>query len=193
MMRRKRDWGITSWLQFSLGSNRFDCMPGSTEKFGISSTARKEFPLCCVLQNHRGEGPCFSYLGSAQESQDKSRGFEVKWRTRRWSEPRPSLPLVRTGSASRLPLISDVMRGKDKGRERIREGIAAVKVREVLAVLKEDGWYQVRQRASHRQYKHPTRPGTVTVAGKPGVDIPAGTLKISGNKPESKNGIHSSP
>jgi predicted RNA binding protein YcfA (HicA-like mRNA interferase family) len=32
-------------------------------------------------------------------------------------------------------------------------------------------------RGSHRQMKHPTKPGTVTVAGQPGVDVPPGTLK----------------
>jgi len=31
-------------------------------------------------------------------------------------------------------------------------------------------------RGSHRQLKHPTNPGTVTVAGQPGVDVPPGTL-----------------
>ena len=52
-----------------------------------------------------------------------------------------------------------------------------MKVKEVIKVLEADGWYQVRQRGSHRQFKHPTKKGTVTVAGKPSVDIPPGTLK----------------
>ena len=34
----------------------------------------------------------------------------------------------------------------------------------------------VRTKGSHRQFRHPNKPGTVTVAGKPGIDIPAGTL-----------------
>lgn len=33
-------------------------------------------------------------------------------------------------------------------------------------MLKDDGWYMVRQTGSHRQFHHPTKPGTVTVAGK---------------------------
>jgi len=38
-------------------------------------------------------------------------------------------------------------------------------------------WFDlVRTRGDHRQFHHPTKPGTVTVAGKPGVDIPPGTL-----------------
>ena len=51
-----------------------------------------------------------------------------------------------------------------------------MKVRDVLRMLKDDGWSLVRQRGSHRQFQHPTKSGTVTVAGKPGVDIPPGTL-----------------
>ncbi len=52
-----------------------------------------------------------------------------------------------------------------------------MKVREVIALLEEDGWYLVKTKGSHRQFKHPTKPGKVTVSGKPSVDIPIGTLK----------------
>lgn len=51
-----------------------------------------------------------------------------------------------------------------------------VKVRDVIKVIEEDGWYAVRTRGSHRHYKHPRKPGLVTVAGHPGVDVPKGTL-----------------
>ncbi|HTT92504.1 MAG TPA: type II toxin-antitoxin system HicA family toxin [Acidimicrobiales bacterium] len=51
-----------------------------------------------------------------------------------------------------------------------------MKVREVLRALADDGWYQVSQRGSHRQYRHPTKPGKVTVAGKPSEEMAAGTL-----------------
>jgi predicted RNA binding protein YcfA (HicA-like mRNA interferase family) len=51
-----------------------------------------------------------------------------------------------------------------------------VKVREVIALLEDNGWYQARMRGSHRQFKHGTKKGTVTVAGKPNVDMPPGTL-----------------
>jgi predicted RNA binding protein YcfA (HicA-like mRNA interferase family) len=37
-------------------------------------------------------------------------------------------------------------------------------------------WRLARTRGSHRQYKHPSKPGTVTVAGKPSLDVPPGTL-----------------
>lgn len=51
-----------------------------------------------------------------------------------------------------------------------------MKVNEVLRLLQDDGWYLVATRGSHRQYKHPSRPGRVTVPGKPGDDLAPGTL-----------------
>ena len=54
--------------------------------------------------------------------------------------------------------------------------ISRVKVREIIKLLEDDGWYQSRMRGSHRQFKHSFKKGTVTVAGKPNVDIPPGTL-----------------
>ncbi len=46
-----------------------------------------------------------------------------------------------------------------------------MKVRKILKLLRDDGWQQVRQRGSHRQFQHETKPGTVTVAGKPGDEM----------------------
>ncbi|MGB9180434.1 MAG: type II toxin-antitoxin system HicA family toxin [Pyrinomonadaceae bacterium] len=51
-----------------------------------------------------------------------------------------------------------------------------MKVKEVIRLLEEDGWYLARTRGSHRQFKHPTKSGTVTVSGKPGIDVPPGTM-----------------
>ena len=51
-----------------------------------------------------------------------------------------------------------------------------MKVKDVIKVLEGDGWAQVRQRGSHRPFKHSTKVGTVTVSGKPNVDLPPGTL-----------------
>lgn len=51
-----------------------------------------------------------------------------------------------------------------------------MKVREVIKMLEDDGWYQARMKGSHRQFKHHSKRGTVTVSGKPNVDIPPGTL-----------------
>lgn len=52
-----------------------------------------------------------------------------------------------------------------------------MKVKELVDRLKLDGWVMVRLRGSHRQYRHPVKPGTVTVSGKSTADIPVGTLK----------------
>lgn len=53
---------------------------------------------------------------------------------------------------------------------------AAVKVGDILRLLMEDGWMLVAQRGSHRQYKHPSKLGRVTVPGKPSDDLAPGTL-----------------
>jgi predicted RNA binding protein YcfA (HicA-like mRNA interferase family) len=52
-----------------------------------------------------------------------------------------------------------------------------VKVRELIKVLEEDGWYLARTRGSHRQYRHDIKPGGVTVSGRLGAGIPIGTLR----------------
>ena len=51
-----------------------------------------------------------------------------------------------------------------------------MKIKELVALIEADGWLQVRQKGSHRQFHHPSKPGTVTVSGKPSVDVPPGTL-----------------
>ena len=51
-----------------------------------------------------------------------------------------------------------------------------MKIGDVLDLLKRDGWYLVATKGSHRQYKHPAKPGRVTVAGKPSDDLAPGTL-----------------
>ena len=51
-----------------------------------------------------------------------------------------------------------------------------MKVRDVLKRLIADGWFLVVTRGSHRQFKHATKPGRVTVAGKPSDDLMPGTL-----------------
>ena len=50
------------------------------------------------------------------------------------------------------------------------------KVREVVALIEDDGWQIVATRGSHRQYRHPRKPGRVTVAGKLSDDMAPGTL-----------------
>jgi len=51
-----------------------------------------------------------------------------------------------------------------------------MKVREVIKLIEADGWFLVTTRGSHRQYKHPNKPGRVTVAGKSSDDLAPGTL-----------------
>ena len=50
-----------------------------------------------------------------------------------------------------------------------------LKVREMIKKIEADGWRLARVRGSHRQYVHPTKPGVVTIAGKPAADLPRGT------------------
>ena len=52
-----------------------------------------------------------------------------------------------------------------------------VKVSVILSALRADGWVQVHCVGSHRQFKHPTKPGKVTVNGKPSDDITYPLLK----------------
>ncbi|NDB18395.1 MAG: addiction module toxin, HicA family [Actinobacteria bacterium] len=51
-----------------------------------------------------------------------------------------------------------------------------MKVGDVINRLHDDGWILVRQRGSHRQFRHPEKTGVVTVAGKLSADLPTGTL-----------------
>lgn len=52
-----------------------------------------------------------------------------------------------------------------------------MKIREVIKQLELAGWVLVTTRGSHSQFKHPHRPGRVTVAGKPSDELAPGTLK----------------
>ena len=51
-----------------------------------------------------------------------------------------------------------------------------MKVSEVLKLLQQDGWLVVATRGSHRQFKHATKQGRVTVPGKPSDDLAPRTL-----------------
>lgn len=52
-----------------------------------------------------------------------------------------------------------------------------MKVWDVIRLLEEDGWALVAQKGSHRQFRHPIKPGKVTVPGKLSADLPEGTFK----------------
>jgi predicted RNA binding protein YcfA (HicA-like mRNA interferase family) len=52
-----------------------------------------------------------------------------------------------------------------------------MKAREVIKRLEADGWYRIRSKGGHRQFKHPVKKGRVTVAGQLNIDVPIKTLK----------------
>ncbi|MBL0051070.1 MAG: type II toxin-antitoxin system HicA family toxin [Bacteroidetes bacterium] len=52
-----------------------------------------------------------------------------------------------------------------------------MKVKEIIKIIEADGWFLVRQKGSHKQYKHPHKIGLVTISGhKPSDEIAIGTL-----------------
>lgn len=51
-----------------------------------------------------------------------------------------------------------------------------MKVRDIIKAIEADGWFWVATKGSHRQYKHPLKPGRVTIAGHRGDTIAPGTL-----------------
>jgi predicted RNA binding protein YcfA (HicA-like mRNA interferase family) len=51
-----------------------------------------------------------------------------------------------------------------------------MKSRDIIAKIEANGWFKVAQKGSHVQFKHPTRPGRVTVP-HPKKDVPIGTLR----------------
>jgi predicted RNA binding protein YcfA (HicA-like mRNA interferase family) len=81
--------------------------------------------------------------------------------------------------AQNLPLILN-------GRNPTLGPVDNMKVRDMIRLIEADGWFLDRTRGSHRQYKHSTKRGLVTVAGKPGDDLAPGTknsiLKQAGLK-----------
>lgn len=80
----------------------------------------------------------------------------------------PSFP-VATGSATNDNGGMDMGKGKAKGPTRVREAIRKAK---------KDGWQQKRRTGTnHRQYKHPFKKGTVTIAGNPGDELDRDTLQ----------------
>jgi predicted RNA binding protein YcfA (HicA-like mRNA interferase family) len=99
-------------------------------------------------------------------------------RRNRWAECLNSVRNCQERSAN-LPLILN-------GRNPTLVPVDKMKVRDIIRLIEADGWFLDRTRGSHRQYKHSTKRGLVTVAGKPGDDLAPGTknsiLKQSGLK-----------
>ena len=63
-------------------------------------------------------------------------------------------------------------------------------VREAIRIVERDGWYYVGTKGSHRHFRHPVKPGKVTIAGPLGKELPRGTfasiLKQAGIDRKSK-------
>jgi len=51
-----------------------------------------------------------------------------------------------------------------------------MKIRDIIRMIEADGWFLVKTKGSHRQYKHPIKPGRVTIAGNLNHDLAIGTL-----------------
>jgi predicted RNA binding protein YcfA (HicA-like mRNA interferase family) len=51
-----------------------------------------------------------------------------------------------------------------------------MKVRAVIKMIEDDGWFIARTKGSHRQFRHREKPGLVTIAGKLSDDLAPGTL-----------------
>ncbi len=105
-------------------------------------------------------------------------------------------PVYRRRASRVGTFVRGVLRNKLRGSDRVDDlglletsgTFGAMKVREVIRMLEDDGWQLVRTRGSHRQFRHPAKPGTVTVAGKASLDVPFDTfgsiLKQAGLKKE---------
>jgi predicted RNA binding protein YcfA (HicA-like mRNA interferase family) len=96
---------------------------------------------------------------------------------------------VAARSCQTLGLAEDTLaRAGTLMRSRSRGPVYAgdMKVAEILRLLHQEGWLLVAQRGSHRQFKHESKPGRVTVPGKPSDDLAPGTqnsiLKQAGLK-----------
>ena len=63
-----------------------------------------------------------------------------------------------------------------------------MKVRDVIKMIEKDGWYLVTTKGSHRQYKHSTKLGRVTIAGHPSHDLAPGTLNSIFKQAQLKGG-----
>ena len=61
-----------------------------------------------------------------------------------------------------------------------------MKVKELIKLIESDGWFQVKMRGSHRQFKHPSKQGKVTVSGKLNIEVPPGTLNSALNQADIK-------
>lgn len=67
----------------------------------------------------------------------------------------------------------------------------AVKVKEIIKKLENDGWVWIRTTGSHRHFRHPTKSGIVTIPGKMSDDLKPGTLNSILKQAKLKGGENS--
>jgi predicted RNA binding protein YcfA (HicA-like mRNA interferase family) len=63
-----------------------------------------------------------------------------------------------------------------------------MKVREIIKLIEQEGWFMVRRKGSHRQFKHKTKIGLVTIAGHSNDDLAKGTISSIIKQAGLKNG-----
>ena len=64
-----------------------------------------------------------------------------------------------------------------------------MKIRDVINIIEENGWFLVAIRGSHRQYKHMSKSGRVTIAGHPGDDVSPGTFNSIRKQAQLEKGV----
>jgi len=63
-----------------------------------------------------------------------------------------------------------------------------MKVKEIIKIIEQDGWFMVRSKGSHRQFKHNNKKGVVTIAGNLNDDLAKGTLNSILKQADLKHG-----
>jgi predicted RNA binding protein YcfA (HicA-like mRNA interferase family) len=63
-----------------------------------------------------------------------------------------------------------------------------IKVKEIIKMIEQDGWFMARRKGSHRQFKHETKMGLVTIAGHLNDDLAKGTKNSIIKQAGLKNG-----
>jgi len=61
-----------------------------------------------------------------------------------------------------------------------------MKVRDVIRLLEQHGWVEIRSKGSHRHFKHPNHAAVITVPGNEGKELAPGTLNAILKKAELK-------
>ncbi len=67
-----------------------------------------------------------------------------------------------------------------------------MKVKGIIKIIEQDGWFMVRIKGSHRQYKHHNKKGVVTIAVNLNDELAKGTLNSILNQAGLKHGRHKS-